>query len=134
MQRTEINTYDDIAWREDRHEIPAVIRQVSIDGKSYEIDLSPENDAKHLQPLRDLLATYGRPVRVGDAGQYPCEHPGCGERYEHGTSRAAHYRKDHPNWTPPGKANTTPKTTANGSANGTKPGRAARRSTTPADA
>lgn len=127
VQRTEITTYDDVDWREKGQQNPATIRQVVIDGQRFEIDLTPDNAAEFLEPLRDLLTKYGREVKGEPLPPYTCEHPGCGERFEHGTSRAAHYRKDHPNWTPPGKVTATAKPSANGTAGARPRKRAAKK-------
>lgn len=159
MQTTVTFCEQDLA--EHQEEVRGERIRLTVDGIEYELDICPAHDSELIEPLRAVLAAYGKriggkraavkavaaatvastkPAAKGRTtnGIFPCEHPGCTEGpFTHATSRAAHYRKDHPGWTPDrstkpkrsgGKA-TTSKRAAKATAKRTPRKRAARKST-----
>lgn len=84
---------------------------MTIDGQTVEVDLCPVDDERLLGPLRALIEARGRVVE-GQAARRACQHPECILRFTRTSARAAHYRNDHPDWTPPADADEDPEPVA----------------------
>lgn len=63
MQKTIEVTVCDVEFGRSQQVVDATTHTVAIDGQSYEIDLSDAIDREILDPVREVLATYGRLVK-----------------------------------------------------------------------
>lgn len=97
-----IVTYCDRHLR-DGQEVNAAATQVSIDGRTVEIDLCEECRTDVLGPVLDLLTEYGQPVKKSngkksdDREKIDC--PVCGKSYVSAKGLREHLRRLHPDTT-----------------------------------